>query len=211
MAPRILQRILPGVLLLLSALLSTAADASAQRPAAVRDGRRALSFGVLTGGGGMVGFSLMASARTAFTLDFTADGALLTAETAQDDVTTGEQDAVSFDFFFAPGFRRYMGGRGEVASFIAMRALLGFEGQIDETTDGAGTVFRNESWSPSAGAALGFGLEWFVTDEMSLRGEVAVDGTYTRLSQSNSNEAEVVSSILDFGLGQSAVVFSIWF
>ena len=211
MAPGLMRRMAPLALLLATALLATVADASAQLPAALRDGRRVLSFGALTGGGGIVGYSVMTSSRNAFTIDFMADGSFLTGESSLNDVTTAEQDAVSFDVFVAPGFRRYMAGRGDVASYVAARALLGFEGQINESTDGAGTVSRTESWAPVGGAAVGFGFEWFVTDEMSLRGEVALDGTYTYRSQSASNGSENVTQVIDFGLGQSAIVFSIWF
>ena len=211
MAPRIPMRRCLAAALFLAAMLSSTADVAAQRPAALRDARRALSFGVLTGGGGVVGYSVMTSARTAFTIDFMADGSLLTSESSMNDVATGKADAVSLDVFLAPGFRRYMGGRGEVASYVAGRALFGFETQITESVNAGGEVFRNESSSPSGGAAAGFGLEWFVTDEMSLRGEVALDATYTYRRQSTSAGAENVSHLIDFGLGQSAVVFSIWF
>ena len=209
MAPRILQRLALG-LLLATAFLATAEAASAQRPAALRDGRRALSFGVLTGGGGMIGLSMMTSARTAFTLDFQAAGMLSTSETTDNDVSLGEGETLIASVTVAPGFRRYMAGRGDVASYIGMRALLGFSSNINESTAADGTVTRTEQWGPHAGAAAGFGLEWFVTDEMSLRGEVVFDATYDYRKATNDTREQTVQQI-SAGLDQSAVVFSIWF
>lgn len=70
----------------------------------------------------------------------------------------------------------------------------------------------NEAWSPTGGAALGFGLEWFASDAMSLRGEVTLDGTYTyRKGSYSSGGGEDVSHRIDVGLGQSALAFSIHF
>lgn len=209
MAPRILQRMALG-LLLAAALLSTAEAASAQRPAALRDGRRALSFGVLTGGGGMIGFSMMTSARTAFTLDFQANGLLTTSETTDNDVSIGESEVLIASVTLAPGFRRYMAGRGDVASYVGARALFGFTSNINESTAADGTVTRSENWGPHAGAAAGFGLEWFVTDEMSLRGEVVLDAIYDYSKSTNGSREQTVQQI-QAGLDQSAVVFSIWF
>src|SRR5688500_17819308 len=147
MAPRILQR-LALALLLATALLATADAASAQRPAALRDGRRALSFGVLTGGGGTIGLTMMTSARNAFTLDFQADGLLATSETTEGDVSQGESELLIASVTLSPGFRRYMAGRGEVASYVGARALLGFSSSINESTAPDGTVSRTEQWGP---------------------------------------------------------------
>ncbi|HEX6589968.1 MAG TPA: hypothetical protein VF039_13270 [Longimicrobiales bacterium] len=211
MAPRMLRRALPLACLTFSLLLVLPLDASAQRPSALRDGRRALSFNVLTSGGAGLGYSVMLSPRSAFTIDFNGDVSLISTENSTDDAVTGETDSFDGEITLAPGYRRYMAGRGEVASYIAAKALLGFASSINENTAVDGSVTRVEQWSPLAGAALGFGLEWFVTDEMSLRGEIALDGTWEYRNSSNSSGSEQTSHVIEAGLGQSGIAFSIWF
>ena len=210
MAPTTLRRVLPLALLSI-AVLATATDAAAQRPAALRDGRRALSFNVLTSGGAGLGYSMMVTPRTAFTIDFNGDAVLVGSDRSTNDVVEGGEDRFDGEITVAPGFRRYMAGRGEVASYIAGKALLGFAASIEETTAADGTELRSEDWNPLAGGAFGFGLEWFVTDEMSLRGEVALDATWERRSSSTSADSEVTTTVIRAGLGQSGIAFSIWF
>lgn len=210
MAPGILRRCLPLALLAI-AILASADDAAAQRPAAVRDGRRALSFNVLAAGGAGLGYTLMVTPRTAFTIDFNGSAMLRTSETGESGVLESESDHFNGQVTIAPGFRRYMAGRGDVASYVAGRAMLGAYSSIMESRLADGTGTRTESWSPFAGGAAGFGLEWFVTDEMSLRGETALDVTWEYRHDKNNADREQTSTILRAGLGQSAVTFSIWF
>ena len=196
-----MNRVTFGIALIVS--LVVAAPAAAQVPHAVRDGRQALSFGVLTNGSGMIGYSLMLSPRTALTIDAQADAALGSVEQVDFD-----RDTFQLEALLAPGLRHYMSGRGPVASYLAGRALFGLDGTVVRTTT-AGTTERDEFWTPMAGGALGFGLEWFVTDAMSLRGEAALEGTY-RWS-SNDGPPESSTSTLHLGLGQSQLALSILF
>jgi hypothetical protein len=193
------------VALVTAVLTATPTVASGQLPSELRDGRRALSMGLLANDGANVGFSLMLTSRTALTLDISGNAALLSDEDAAQ-----ESDQFVGQAFLAPGFRHYMAGRGDVASYLAGRALLGFETMVRETTDDAGETSRTEMSAPSAGGAVGFGLEWFATDALSVRGEVVLDATWTRATADNDGLEQETTS-LRAGLGQSALTISILF
>ena len=200
-----------GVVALATTLLAADPSAvSAQLPGELRDGRRALSMGLLADSGATVGFSIMLTSRTALTIDVMGSATLSSAEAEQGGVSAGETDAFLANVHFAPGVRRYMAGRGDVASFVALRALLGYETFVRETTDPDGTVDRTERRIPSVGGAAGFGLEWFATDAMSVRGEVVLDGTYRRSTEEFGNVEQRFTS-MRVGLGRSALTVSILF
>lgn len=202
-----MQAALIGVSWMVLTAVPLAAQEGRPLPAELRDGRRSLSFAMFTGGGTAIGLGFMMSSRTAFTLDLQADASIGRSEVADGEVVVNEREDWHLRLAVAPGFRRYMAGRGDVASYVAGRLLLGVDGASSATT-----TRRARFWAPRAGTALGFGLEWFVTDAMSLRGEAVVDAAF-RYSHRTADPdgSEDTSWRLDAGLGQSALALSIWF
>lgn len=181
-------------------------------PAELRDGRWAISFGVFTGGGAL-GWSRMVSRRSAFTLDFAGTAAVGLAELQQDSLTH-DRNALTASLSLAPGIRRYLSGRGEVASFFAMRVPVGVDVRISEIDDESGSA-RLERWAPSVGLQLGLGIEWFPTDALSLRGELVAGGSYSyAVAEQRSFSGATLEErdhSLTLGLGRSGLAAALWF
>jgi len=146
-------------------------------PSELRDGRWALSFGASLGGG-FLGYTNMTSSRTAFTLDLSASGGFLTGENEEADTIVSTRESAQVFATIQPGLRWYGRGRGDVASYVGAHLILGVEGYYNELQD-EDDVRSSQSWAPVGGIGAGIGLEWFVTDALSLRGEIGASADYS--------------------------------
>lgn len=197
--------------LMASPLAAQQATTSGTRPPELRDGRWGLSFGVGYDGAG-VGFSHMMSARTAFTMDLRGHGSYTLAETEQADTIVEQREHVDFRVTVSPGFRRYGSGRGEVASFVGAHAILGFEGYSSEH-DREVAYYYHRRLAPLGGLGFGVGLEWFVTDALSLRGQIGANATYTYREHESVDNAvtQTREHSIQGNLGPTGVTATFWF
>ena len=186
------------------------ATPSRAMPTALRDNRWALGFGVFGGGGFGVGYTNMTSARTAFTIDVDVDGYGFMGDIERNDTVLAERRGASVYASVAPGFRRYTAGRGAVASYFAGRLPIGINGQGYEDEDEEGLTSYGR-WTPFVGAEAGWGLEWFPTDALSLRGEFVLGARYGYEYQFGADSSESRQHNLSVDIGGSGLSASLWF
>lgn len=188
----------------------TAADAASEWPTALREGRWGLSFGLFEGGAARVGFQQMTSPRGAFTFEFSGSAETTSRVEEGDSMPTFEHSAVNVQLSLRPGIRRYLEPGGSTASFGFVEGVVGVSGWYNESSGR-----ESRQWSPMAGAAGGLGIEWFVTDALSLRGEAGVSALYSwynaRTDDPVGGDRETRVSSLRFGLYRSGIAATIHF
>ena len=206
---------------LVLALATLAADArplgaqesepdSAAWPAALREGQWGLSFGIFEGGSAAVGFHRMTTPRTAFTFDFSGSVDTGNRVEESDSFPSREVTSVQTNLSLQPGLRRYLAPGGSTATFGFVEGLIGVSGYFYQTpTD------ERRSWAPVAGASAGLGIEWFVTDALSLRGEAGLSATYSWYSTKDEDtywgDVETRTTNFRFGLYRSGIAATIHF
>lgn len=143
----------------------------------LRDGRWLIEFRLPDvsldgGGGGAIGFWNMLSPRTSLGADIGFAVRTNERESERDSVTQRtEQTMVSLRF--KPGIRRYFETRRSVAAFVEIAVPLSVGG-------GASSYgYRSNQWQAGFGVSGAIGLNWFITDALSLAGGLGASLEYT--------------------------------
>ncbi len=172
-------------------------------PSALRGGRWAMDF-VLAPNTEGAGVWRTQSRRNAIGLDISGSFRLdeTTLETP-DTVIENAQARVSV--VLEPAYRRYLGARGPVASFAEIGALVTLDGfAMDDGTE------DDTDWRTAFGGSVGFGLQWFVTDQFAMATEIGVRASYS-IDDDEEDLTEVRNRSLFVGVNQPLVRFSILF
>lgn len=188
-----------------------AADPSAPAawPDALRDGRWALDFALSTATPGL-GVRRMISGRTALGLDLNASYRRSTREFETPD-TLIERTSRSVSLMVSPTLRRYLAASGDVAGFASFRVTGGVAWSRREDNEQP----DDSSWFPLVGTGAGIGLEWFVTDALSVSGQFGVDLVYAFAE--DETDVPSVGTIrqrdrrLDVQIRSSGAMFSLHF
>ena len=159
-------------------------------------------------GGGAIGFWNMLSERTSLGTNLYISVNTRAGEMEEDSVTRrSEQTQVSLSL--RPGVRRYFETRRAVAAYAEIGLALSAGGGV------ATSAYETSQWSVGLGVAAGVGLNWFVTDALSLSGGMGASLNYSHFEGENRDyegrERTSTEETVSFNLRSWELRVGLWF